>query len=196
MRTILILSFITLLKSLTFGQTKSAENYIIFYEEPNTAKYFKMGKSAYLDYYLLNKVKFGDNEYYANVTNYSWGQTDTAYYREDTENYYHFNPKVNSESIVLPKKIIMGQKWLESDSSWSYKIIGIDNELQTPVEFYKELIVIQCTQLTGRDKNKSKTYHIYYKKGIGMVGSVIDGKLISYLAEIKKNVKKGEKIGG
>jgi len=53
---------------------------LTFYEESNTAKYFKMAKSAYLDYNLSNKVKFGDKEYHVKSRKYFWGKTDTSYF--------------------------------------------------------------------------------------------------------------------
>lgn len=195
MNTITIFSLLLLLTSISFAQTKNADNYLPFYDKPNTAKYFKTGNNYYLDYFLSDKYKFGEYEYYAKIRMYSWGDTDTTYYREDDQNYYHFDPKVDRESIVLPKTITMGQKWLEADSSWSYEIIGIEEKLQTPVKKYKGLIVIECIQLTGRDKNKSKVYHLYYAKGLGFIGSVNNGDLRSYLAEVKKNAKDGEIIG-
>jgi hypothetical protein len=194
MKIITIFSFFVLLTGTSFGQT-NAGNYLPFYEGSNTARYYKMGKSAYLDYFLADKVKFGDHEYYAKIRKYSWGDIDTSYYREDDKNYYHFDPRVNGESVVLPKAIEPGQKWFESDGSWSYEIIGIDEKLKTPAKEYKGLLLIECLQLTGRDKEKYAAYNIYYAKGIGMVASVNNGKLTSYLFEVKKNVKEGEKIG-
>ncbi len=193
MKTIKILSIFLFLTNISFGQTKNADNYLTFYEESNTAKYFKMGNSTYLDYFLKVKVKFGDNEYYARIRKYSWGKTDTSYFREGEKNYFHFDPKTNSESVVLPKQIKLGQKWFEADSSWSYEIIGIDEKLETPLKKYKGLIVIECIQLTSRDKLKSKVYHLYYAEGLGMIGSVNNGQLTSYLAELKVNAKGGEK---
>ncbi|MBL7788767.1 MAG: hypothetical protein JNL75_02905 [Chitinophagales bacterium] len=190
-----ILSILIIVINICLGQTKDANNYIIFYEESNTAMYFKMGNSAHLDYYLPDKVKFGEFEYYAKIRHYTWGKIDTTYYREDDENYYHYDHRINKESIVLPKKVTLGQKWLEADSSWCYEIIGIDKQLQTPARNYEDLIVIECIQLTGRDKLKSKEYHLHYANGIGLIGSETNGKLTSYLAEVKKSAKEGEKIG-
>ncbi len=186
---------ICLLLSGCIGQKKNVDNYIVYFEQPNSAKVYKMGSHSYLDYYLSDKVKFGDKNYFVSNRIYSWGKRDTSYFRDDEKNYYSFDPQTNLESVVLPKEVTVGQKWLEADSSWSYKIIGIDKRLITPAKKYKELIVIECIQLTNRDKAKSKEYHLYYAKGIGMVGSVNNGKLTSYLSEIKKNAKDGEQTG-
>ncbi len=154
-----------------------------------------MGVNAYLDYYVKEKVRIEDNDYYLRIRRYSWGTIDTAYFRQDSSNYYHYGQRTKNESVVLPKNIVMGQKWFEADSSWSYQVIGIDEKLSTPAKKYKGLIVIECLQLTDMDKHKQKAYHIYYAKDIGMVASVNDGKVSSYLAEIKINAKDGATIG-
>ncbi len=195
MKTTSILLFLILLTGYCLGQTKKVDDYFPLYEVSNTAKYFKMSNGSYLDYFPGNKVNYENNEYYAKVRIYSWGKSDTTYYREDEKGYYHFNPKTNNESVVLPKEVKIGLKWLEADSSWSYEIIGVNEKLETPLKKYKGLIVIECTQLTGRDKEKSKVYHMYYAHGIGMVGSMNNGILTSYLAEVRKNAKEGDRIG-
>ncbi|EPR69550.1 hypothetical protein [Cyclobacterium qasimii] len=181
------LSFLfALLTSISYGQTINTDKYLVFYEQINTSKLYQSINSTYLDYYLEGKTKFGKNDYYTKIREYSWGKTDTSYYREDNKNYYHFDSKVNSESVVLPKKIVMGQEWFEADGSWSYKVIGIDEKLETPTRKYDNLIVLECKQLQDRDKQKSKIYHLYYSKGLGMVGSMNNMQLTSYLLEVKK----------
>ena len=195
MKTTAILFFFITLTGIAFGQTKNADNYFFMYEGPNTAKFFKMGENVYLDTYLSDKARFGDREYFTSVRMYSWGDTDTAYYREDEHNYIHFDPASGSESIVLPKACEVGKKWLEADKSWSYEVIGINEKLKTPAKTYKGLIVIECVQLKNRDKNKDKIYHMFYAEGIGLVGSKNNGKLTSYLAEYKRGAKEGEAIG-
>lgn len=195
MKTTTLVIFFGLFISISNGQNKKTDNYFPLFESASTAKYFKMGNSSYLDYFLDKKIQFGENEYNVRIRKYSWGVIDTAYFREDDKYYYHYYPKVNKESIFLPKIVSIGQKWLEEDKSWSYEIIGIDEKLETPKEKYKDLVVVECYQITDRDKDKSKVYHMYYARDIGMVGSVNNGKLTSYLSEIKKNSKKGETIG-
>jgi len=186
--------FLTLIGSV-FAQSKNVKGFVVLSEESNTAKYFKMGKLAYLDYYSLDKVKFGQYDYHQRLRVYSWGKIDTSYFREDDTHYLHFDHKNQSESVVLPKRIELGQKWYESDRSWSYEVIGLDEKLKTPFNKYKGLIVVECVQLTGRDKEKSKVYHMYYGEGIGLIASVNNKQLTSYLAEIKTKPQDGDKIG-
>lgn len=195
MKTIIVIIFFNLLAIMGVSQTIDSDKYLNFYNDMSTASYYKMGSSAYLDYYLSDKIIKGDHEYYTRIRKYSWGDSDTAYFRQDSNNFYHYDAKIDRESIVLPKKIEMGQKWFEADSSWSYEVIGIHESLVTPDKKYKDLIVVECKQLTDRDEQKSKAYHMYYAKGLGMVGSMNDGKLTSYLAEVKKNAKDGDKVG-
>jgi hypothetical protein len=188
------LFFFVLLTSFCYGQTKSIKNFTLL-EESKTARYYKMAGGSYLDYYLPDKVIFNEKDYYVKIRKYSWGDDHTSYYREDDINYYHYDPKKNTESILLPKQITMGMKWLEADSSWSYEVIDIDKKLKTPLKDYNNLTVIECKQLTNRDKDKYKTYHMYYAEGFELIGSVNSGHLTSYLSHIKKDAKAGDKIG-
>ena len=166
-----------------FGQTKDANNYLII--KGNVSKHFKTSTNEYWDYFSNNVKTLDEKLYYPRVRKYSWGKIDSAFYREDSIGYYHFDPKVKKESLVFPKIVTLGQKWLEADSSWSYEIISVNKELTTPTNKYKDLVVIECVQLTNRDKQKSKIYHIYYAKNLGMVASGNYVGLKSYLADIK-----------
>jgi len=190
-----VLVFLSLTE-LSFGQNKSSDGYLVFYEKSNTAKHFKMsGNASYLDYFLENKVDLGDQRYQLGIRKYSWGDVDTAYYREDEKAYYHYDLEKGLESMVLPKSIIIGQKWYEADNSWSYKVIDVDRSLKTPAKKYKGLIVVECLQVGNQDKEKNAAYHLFYAKGIGMVASMNDGELGSYLTEIKVAKKEGDMIG-
>lgn len=195
MKTSTMLILFLLMTGFGFSQTKDANNYIVFFENSNSANYYRMEDGAYLDYYLPNKVKFGDHEYYVRVRKYSWGSVDTAYFRENDHYYLHYDPKTQKESVVLPKQVELGQKWLEADSSWSYEIIGFDKKLKTPAKTYKGLIVVECIQLTNRDKLKDKVYHLYFAKGLGLVASARYEELTSYLSIVKIGAKEGETIG-
>lgn len=195
MKRILVTNILLSLALFVFGQTKNGEGYIPLHNDPKTASYYQAGNNTYLDYFDKTMASFEGNDYYVRIRTYSWGKRDTSYYREDNEYYYHFDPDNGTESIVLPKQITVNQMWYEADSSWSYKVIGIDETIKTPAKKYKELIIIECEQLTRRDKNKDKVYHLYYAKDVGLVASVNFGKISSYLSEIKAAKKDGDKIG-
>lgn len=197
MKKTLSLLIFALISHLGYSQTKNGEGYFRFFDQANNAKLFEMvaSSASYLDYFLEEKKNFNGNDYHVRIRNYDYlNKLDTAYFREDDSNYYHFDPKNNSESIVLPKQLEMGQIWYESDRSWSYEVIGIDEVLDTPAKKYKGLIVIDCVQLNNRDKNKSNNYQMYYAKDLGLVGGSVNGILSSYLSQVVTNAKEGEKV--
>jgi hypothetical protein len=123
--------------------------------------------------------------YAVRIRQYSWNKSDTAYYREAKENFVSFNATTGKETIEVPKKPTVGQVWYEADSSWVYKIISVNANLSTPIKYYEDLVEVEASQLTGRDGTKYEVYSNFYARGIGYVGSIAEGKLISYLKEVK-----------
>jgi hypothetical protein len=198
-RYLLLISILACLKLTGYSQSDkevNSDKYIVITPDPGFAKYFKSKNSTYLDYYLSDTVVFDDNEYIPRVRRYSWGKNDTAYFREGEDYFYHYDPKTGKESIDLPKNPTLHQTWMEPDGSWSYTVIGLNEKLKTPVKKYTGLLVVECKQLTGRDVNKHKVYHLYYAKGIGYVANKVNGQLNSYLAEQVKEAKEGTIIDG
>ena len=172
------------------------KDYLMIYPNHKTASYYKYGKASYLEFFLDDKVKFGEHEYYARVRNYSWGSLDTAYFRKDETNFYHFDKITMTESLQLPRNPIVGQEWKDTDGSWSYKIIKVNQTFLTPEKEYPECILVECRQLTGKDKDKSPLYHLYYSKGYGYVGNVDSkGNVLSYLSKVVTDAKVGTVVG-
>lgn len=176
--TLIILAI--LFSSLTYGQQKG---YYFLPDSVEIHKTFILGQHTYTDSYLLEKSIKGEQEYCIRIRKYSWGDTDTALYREDETNLYTWDQETGKETIDIPKKPVVGQVWFESDSSWRYEIVSINAKLKTPLKSYEGLVVIQAEQLTGRDKEKSSKYLNHYAEGIGYIGSVVNEKLLSYLKE-------------
>jgi hypothetical protein len=176
--------------------TKSLNGFITLFENSSSAKYYKYGKNFYFEYFDNNKDVINKKEYYIRYRKYSWGKIDTAYYRKDNDNYYHLDRKTLEESIVLPIKPELGDKWFENDKSWSYEIIAVGKKFKTKTKKYKNCIKVLCKQLTSRDKLKNKEYYLYYSPKFGYIGNTNEkGKILSYLNEIKLNSKEGDKIG-
>lgn len=189
----LILSVLCLF---SFTLKSGQGEYFIINQNPNFARYFHYGKKSYVEYFLDKKQKMGPHEYSVRIRKYSWGDIDTAYYRMDEEKFYHYNKLIRAESIVIPRSPVINQQWFESDSSWVYTIIKTGQTLQTPLKKYKNCVIVECRQLTGRDPEKSQGYYLYYSKGNGYVGNINDkGVVLSYLKEIVKNASEGAKIG-
>ena len=82
------------------------------------------------------------------------------------------------------------------DGSWSYRILKINQTFVTPEKEYPECILVECKQLTGKDKDKSNVYHLYYSKGYGYVGNIDKkGNVLSYLSKVVTDAKVGTVIG-
>ena len=186
----LISLIIVLITNYSYGQSKDVSNYFPITETSDTAKLFKMKNASYLDYFRNEKSDLNKEIYSERIRIYSWGKQDTSYFREDSDNFYHYNPKTGNENIVLPKKIFIDQTWTEKDGSWAYKVISLDKTFKTPEKTFQKTIVIECRQLTNRDSKKSEVYHMYYAENIGLVGSDSNGELSSFFSQYKNGKKK------
>ena len=173
-----------------------SNEFVMIYEDSKTAKYFKYGSGSYLDYFLDETVTFDDNTYRPRVRMYSNGSSDTAYFRKGEKYYYHYDKEVSTENIELPIDPKEKDYWIEADSSWDYTVLKMGVNFKTPIKNYKDCVLLQCRQLKGRDKNKSQIYFLYYCRGFGYVGnSSKEGRVYSYLKELKYNAKSGHVIG-
>jgi len=190
-----LLLFIPLLILFSFAPTNPT-GYILLFENSNNAKIYKFGNSGFMEYYLDKKKNILGKEYYVQVRAYSWGTSDTTYYRKDNEYFYQYKSEFNVESISIPVEPKLGFKWFEGDDSWHHEIIDIDAVYKTPARKYKHCIVMKSKQLTGRDKNKNKEYYMYYSKEFGFLGHAdAAGNPQSYLLKIKTKVREGDHIG-
>lgn len=175
------------------------KKFVTLYESTNNAKYYKYtgkGKAYYFEYFDNAKKKIGNQNYYIRYRTYSSGRIDTTYFRKGEKNYYHLNLKTNKESIVLPVEPKLNDTWFESDKSWSYKVIAVNEKFKTPYRKFKGCVKVNCKQILDRDKHKAKEYFLYYDPQFGYVGNVNSrGKILSYLSEQKLNAKEGEVIG-
>jgi hypothetical protein len=183
MKKIVALASLVLCVAFARGQSKE---YLVLETSSKVGWIYVMGKGSFIDYFADRQEQIGEHTYSVRIRQYSWNKFDTAYYRAGEENYVSCNRQTGKETIEIPKKPVAGQSWYESDSSWVYTISSTDARLSTPVKNYKNLVEIQATQVTGRDKQKYTTYRNFYARGIGYVGSIVDGKLLSYLKEIKR----------
>lgn len=150
---------------------------------PGTYFNYKMGDAGFTDKIISSNHSLSGREYTMRVRYYSWGDTDTAYFRISEEGLMTHDKETGGETIDVPTSPKTGDTWYESDRSWKYMIHATNAELNTPNKTYKNLLIIQATQLTGRDKDKLLQYHNYYAPGIGFIASVIDGKLLCYITD-------------
>jgi len=173
------------------------DGYISLFENSSSAKYFEYGESYYFEFFDDDKQIVVDKEYYVKYRKYGWGAVDTIYCRKGIDNYYHIDKNTLEESVVLPVNPKIGDKWTENDKSWSYEVIAVEQKFKTATKKYKNCIKVHCEQLTNRDKGKDGEYFLYYSPEFGYVGNVdSQGKILSYLSEVKLSAKEGDKIGG
>jgi len=132
---------------------------------------------------LKEKIIFRDKEYNARLMQYSWEKKDTTYFRTENQVVYYYDKKSNTESINIPKDIKIGLSWTSTDNAWKYEIMSLNAKLTTPEKKYKNLLEIKATQLQNRDITKSTEYLNYFKKNIGKIASVTNGRLMNYKIE-------------
>ncbi|WP_435625691.1 hypothetical protein [Flagellimonas sp.] len=171
--------------------------YITLFEDSSSAKYYRYGKTNYFEYFDNQKENFDGNTYYVRYRKYGWGDVDTTYYRKGKDFYFHFDKKTSMESKLMPVQPRLGDKWEESDGSWSYEVIETNKKFKTPKKKYMDCVKVHCLQLTNKNKEKSKEYFLFYSPKYGYVGNTdADGNVLSYLSQVKLNAKTGDKMTG
>lgn len=186
MKELLIFSLLLIKSFAAIAQSKSAELFLPLRSDNKTAHYFNMSNGAdYLDFFLNEKTAINGKTYHVRVRLYSWGVNDTTFMRADEVAFYSLNRSKKLESVLLPKQVVVGQKWMEADGTWDYEIMSINGDLKTPAKKYKGLIIVSAVQRKQKDPEKQPAYLLYYDENTGLVASSNDGVLGSYLAEIK-----------
>lgn len=124
------------------------------------------------------------NEYFQSIRTYSWGDSDTSYFRVEKDgSVYYLDTKSNKESIDVPNNPSLNFKWNSSDNEWQYQVVEVNATLKTPKNTFADCLVIKAEQLNNSDTTKLSTYFNYYSKSIGYVGSKVDDQLMSYLQD-------------
>ena len=81
------------------------------------------------------------------------------------------------ESIVFPSEIKKGKAWESSDKKWKYKIKSLSANLSTPYCEFENLLKMEVF-----NKEMNTTYQLFYKKGVGLVGTNMNEKPYSFIA--------------
>lgn len=168
--------------------TVDASQYFVVHNDPKVIWVYRLGELAFLDVFSQAMQPINGADYFVRIRKYSTGAYDTAYYRAKADGFYRGIPLPNGglrESLVLPRRVFTGQRWLEGDSSWSYQITSTNSSLTTPVARYKGLIEITTTPVNAADKN-AKANRMYFAQGIGLVAYTVEGKIAAYLRTMQK----------
>lgn len=125
-----------------------------------------------------------DGKNYFKVTRvYSWGDTIIGFVRVENDVVYAIGSLSNTEFVIIPKLIKEETTWLDGDKSWEYKIFSTNASLTTPSQAYTQLLQIRAKRLTGRDIEKLEEYDLFYKKGVGLVATMMNSNLTTYLTK-------------
>ena len=161
--------------------TVDASEYFVIGENPMTAWVYIIGDAFFFDYFQAGSAEIKEKTYAMRVRKYSTGGVDTTYYREGDDGFYHIRSTSPNETLTLPKKAYVGKKWFEADSSWSYRVTNTSASIDT----YKDLIVVKAMQIKGDAAMIGTTYDMYFAKGLGMIATKKDEKIVTYLKEFK-----------
>lgn len=168
------------------NNTAINSTYYYFIDTTSTVKitYTYVDGDPLTDYFLDKRLDTNGHRYYIRIRAFK-NRNDTSFFRETTDNFVSLDRKTLTETIVMPKKPIVGQTWEGSDGNWIFVVKEIDAILETPTKNYTNLVNIEARQRTKAEKNKFEKYNNFYALGIGYVGSVVDGKLFSYRKKAK-----------
>lgn len=128
-------------------------------------------------------VRINNKSYYRVLKSYSNGKTSFAYFRKtDDSSIVAYDLNTNSESIQLKDKPFINQEWYDSDSSWQFKVYSLNSIYTTPFCEFDSLLELRCYPTPkNKDGVNYKYCSIMYKKGIGLVGVLIEKNGYTYL---------------
>lgn len=154
---------------------------------PGNAWTYKNPDGSFEDNISDEKFTYKGVDYLQNIRKYSDGTANISCYRiENDGTVYYLDTESFYESIEIPAIPRKSFTWTSTDNKWKYEIVDIHTELKTPGHTFKDCLAIKAE----RDRVK-EVYINYYSKGIGFVGSRMNGELIVYLMKWKLKEKKG-----
>lgn len=142
---------------------------------------YKRDFSTYKISFDSKKVKVNKKKYYTQIADY--GETKLySYYRENMGSIVYFTTDVKKETVEIPKMQFVGMTWYQSDSTWKYTIISVNDTLKTPKYSFLKCLVIESEDLKCKNSNNCyKKYLQFYQRGRGYVGTEISGLLYTYM---------------
>jgi len=140
-------------------------------------KKIKWFNTQYIERHIGEK-KFNNKTYQIFEQEWSYGQKDLLYLREENGVVYQYQQEEdNHEFVRFDHRFKKNSTWGPSIKPKLYKIISLNGTLETPYGKFSNLIVIQA-------KFDNRKFQFYYQKGKGYIGASTkkDG-VISYLRE-------------
>ena len=165
------------------ADTVDLTGYFVFGQNETVGWFYGIGDRSFVDFFGSVPVEVQGKVYVPRIRRYSTGGIDTTFYRQGEKGVYHLNAADlnKKETLTMPFRSVVGERWFESDSSWSYTI----NTVSGTIDTLRNLLVIRAMQLKGDAKQIGTMYDLYYAKGIGMIATMVEGKILVYLKEVR-----------
>ena len=192
---IIILISIFIFSSIKSQETKCFDDFTGSYWplKNGLEKNYSSARGIYKSTFGVDSIKLRNHYYKEEKIVYKNGLEEKRYWREDKNGaIYYFNKEDSKESIELTPNFTVGSTWKGEDGDWSYKVISLNSSFSTPYCLFTDLLEIK----TENSKWEGTIYQLYYKKGVGMVGLMMNGKPSTFiLPNIKVNEKSATAVG-
>lgn len=142
-------------------------------------RYSSRGES-YTSYFNGDSLKVDNNYFLKEVKEYSGGIIETSFWREEDGVIYYYDDEKKAVSIELINNLTPGTTWEKYDKTWKYTIIDTVSIFSTPYCEFKNLLQVKAEPQNEMKDKMYSYYNLFYKRGIGMIGMSVNGKVFKY----------------
>jgi hypothetical protein len=155
---------------------------------------YNTSSDFYTSHFNGDSTKLGDHYYLKEITTHKDGRQEMAFWREEKGVVYHYDTAAGRESVELISDPSPGDVWEKYDSTWRYTIISVNSTFSTPYCEYKGLLEVRAEPVGKLKAQRDVAFNLFFKKGVGMVGMLTNGKLSMMLAPDEKNLDERDMI--
>lgn len=148
-------------------------------------KYTSRGES-YSSYFNGDSLKFGDNYYFKEISEYAKGRKKETYWREKDGIVYYYDTEKKAESVELINNLTPGTTWEKYDKTWKYTIIDTVSSFSSPFCDFRNLLQVKAEPQNEIKQDKYSVYNLFYKRGLGMVGLSVNGVSFTFIQPDKE----------
>jgi TonB family protein len=147
---------------------------------------YSSGQESYTSYFNGDSLKVGSKYFLKEIKQYASGKTTTGYWREENGVVFFYDVEKNAESIELINNLIPGTTWEKYDKTWKYTVIDTLSTFSTPFCKFNNLLEIKAEPQNELKDKMEAQYHLFYKRGVGMVGMNVNGEPYLYAKPSKE----------
>lgn len=144
-----------------------------------TVKFASQGAS-YTSYFNGDSLEANGKYFHKNIHKYVNGKTTNSYWRAENGFVYHYDTAAKAESIELVNNLTPGTTWEKYDKTWKYTIIDTVSSFSTMFCDFKGLLQVKAEPQNELKGKMSSYYNLFYKRGVGMIGLSIEGRLFTF----------------